>query len=193
MIGTHGRQLLPSLTLLATSLALAACSTPGPVAPTDALAGRASQSTTGAAPRRPISGTSVSVATLDFNPPAGRCPASYPVLVNIDDTLQLAHLGRTHVVQSHCIDFTPGGAPDFVATRATFTAANGDLLYATYTGTIEPIFPASGPPTTASVAVQMTFSGGTGRFSDATGQLAGSGIQIFFGSATIVYDGWIAY
>jgi hypothetical protein len=145
-------------------------------------------------PIRPIEGTSVSVPRLDFAPPAGRCPAAYPVLVTIDGSLQLSHLGRTDVVQSHCIDFGgPGSQPDFRAATATFTAANGDRVYATYTGTIVPILPPAGPPTEGTLSVQMTFTGGTGRFTGATGELSGTGVQVFNGAATLTYEGWIAY
>ncbi|MGI8496141.1 MAG: hypothetical protein ACR2OG_00955 [Gemmatimonadaceae bacterium] len=190
MVGISGRH-LPRLVFLMTALAGTACSDANPTGPLFSANARASASA--GAQRLPIKGTSISVAVLDFNPPAGRCPASHPVLVTVRDVFQLSHLGRTLDVQSHCIEFGPGSDPNFVATTLTFTAANGDKLYGTYTGTIVPIIPASGPPTEATVNVQITFSGGTGRFTGATGELTGAGIQVFFAAATINYDGWITY
>lgn len=51
------------------------------------------------------------------------------------------------------------------AGTAVHTAAGGDVLYATWTGTIEG----------AALTLNVTFAGGTGRFAHATGQATGGG------------------
>lgn len=171
---------------------LAACSDANPVAP-DAASAVTAHASANAQPV-PIRGTGVSLPVLNFSPPAGRCTASHPVLVSIHDTVELSHLGRTLVDQGHCIA-VPGsnGPTDGQNAYATFTAANGDKIFATYGGSLTPIIPPQGPPTQAIIYAPFTFTGGTGRFAHVTGEMTARGIQIFFGTATVTYDGWIAY
>ena len=69
------------------------------------------------------------------------------------------HLGRISATADQCVK-----ALDIAEGEAIYIAANGDELYATYTGTIVSV--------TGGVAVieaDQDFTGGTGRFEDATG------------------------
>jgi hypothetical protein len=73
-----------------------------------------------------------------------------------------SHLGRTMMSGRHC---TPTG-DDFGPGEMTLTAANGDALYMTYTGSAP--FPAPGTEVIVGTTT-ATITGGTGRFEDATG------------------------
>lgn len=73
----------------------------------------------------------------------------------------MSHLGKVTEVVSVCVSLrtltTVGGA--------TITAANGDELFVTSTGTIVP----TGTPGSVTINSDLTFVGGTGRFVGATG------------------------
>jgi hypothetical protein len=72
---------------------------------------------------------------------------------------EATHLGRFSLVVPHLVNFaTAVGEGDF-----TFTAANGDVLTAHFTGTADtstPVF---------AIVERATITGGTGRFANATG------------------------
>lgn len=79
----------------------------------------------------------------------------------IDASGPVTRLGRSELVAKHC---KPTGTG--VAGGLTLTAANGDLLHMTYSGTLTP------PPTGSKVIVltlRVDVTGGTGRFEDADG------------------------
>lgn len=127
-------------------------------------------------------------------PFSGRCETSFapptfpppPVIRQVDDGIcQLSHLGRTsaHTVQD--IDIVAGTQQSL---EITFTAANGDILRAATVGTNTPN--GSG----VSFQATMTFSGGTGRFANATGQATVSGAANFqTNTAWFEVDGEITY
>jgi hypothetical protein len=70
-----------------------------------------------------------------------------------------------------------------------FTAANGDVLRSSVSGTNTP----SGPGT-ARISATMKFTGGTGRFANATGEAHAEGVANFVTrSSSVTYDGWISY
>jgi hypothetical protein len=86
-----------------------------------------------------------------------------------------SHLGRTTATSTDCVNpsgsYDPAGPNSFrfasmgsAANGLVFTAANGDRVYATYSGTVtaQP----SGPHR---VAGHFTITGGTGRFLGASG------------------------
>lgn len=93
-------------------------------------------------------------------------------------------LGRFTIVQSHCVNpatfaFTDG--------EATMTAANGDLLYGTYSGQLIPI-----APPVFEILGRFSHAGGTGRFANATGEGVATGTLNFAtGEAVLELDGWI--
>ncbi|MCU0234091.1 MAG: hypothetical protein MUE90_08705 [Thermoanaerobaculales bacterium] len=77
---------------------------------------------------------------------------------------RISHLGRVTLTTAHCSTLDGSAA---VAGEATFTAANGDQLRATFTAvTVAP------PPLIVQEA-DFVIVGGTGRFEDATGWLHG--------------------
>jgi hypothetical protein len=80
-------------------------------------------------------------------------------LVVIEASGNATQLGRFSLSGPHTVDLaTRIGTGTF-----TFTASNGDLLYATFEGQ------ASGAPPVISIVEVATITGGTGRFAGATG------------------------
>jgi hypothetical protein len=139
---------------------------------------------------RPFTGTLAGSATFPLDPscpPVGRRTLS-------EGTGRASHLGLVSMTSSHC---TPPGN-ELGPGQMTLVAANGDELHMTYTGTSTgPPFPAVGgafPVYTHSAVV-----GGTGRFSDATGEadftahvtFAGFGVPVW--PITWTWDGTLSY
>lgn len=97
------------------------------------------------------------------------------------------HLGRTTKNSLIALTFVSPNCATFVE-YTTFTAANGDTLTAVQTGTA-----CFSSPTTVSATATYTVTGGTGRFSGATGSGTASTTEsatssgVFVGPAT--YDG----
>ena len=107
------------------------------------------------------------------------------------------HMGRMVLNSSHC--FVPGapGEPGGVDNAdITFTAANGDVLAGTYTAEIGS---ASEIGETFVAELTVTFEGGTGRFSDATGWatvtivITFEGFTDFFWATEGSWQGEISY
>ena len=88
--------------------------------------------------------------------------------LHIEYSCQLAHLGRTTAIAEQLLTFT--SATTSIAVNTTvYTAANGDQLFASWTGTAT----SSGPDNTFSGP--ETITGGTGRFTGASGSTWVSG------------------
>lgn len=105
------------------------------------------------------------------------------ITLDITGTCHLSHLGLTTTVGVE----TVGAMLNAVH---TFTAANGDKLYTTTTGTavLKPDF--SG----VNFSNIETITGGTGRFANASGSATRIGSTVFSnGSATWVIEGTITY
>jgi hypothetical protein len=82
-------------------------------------------------------------------------------------TATISHLGRsTYVNQA---TFSVSGTTLTVSGTATVTAANGDQLFATFTGSGSVSSPIPAVGATTDLTVVVTITGGTGRFSDASG------------------------
>jgi hypothetical protein len=120
---------------------------------------------------------------LTFNPPPLPLP---PVHHQVDTgTCWFSHLGRTALYGVQDIVFAAGTQSG----ERTFTAANGDVLYAVHAGRSAP----SGPGVVSFVTT-ITFVGGTGRFANVTGQMTGAGTANLVTRTTVVTnEGWIAY
>lgn len=98
-------------------------------------------------------------------------PGAVPVVAStpFQGTGKISHLGKSAVASSQTVDFTKP-TPILFGT-VEFTAANGDKLYATHTGTT--VFPdATG---SATYSGDMTFTGGTGKFMGASGSVEFTG------------------
>ena len=94
--------------------------------------------------------------TVTFDPP----PSPF-FSVLLDATGNASILGRFTMDAPHRVDTRTGGAiGSFV-----FTAANGDLLTADFTGASSP----TATPNVFAIVETATITGGTGRFRDATG------------------------
>ena len=79
----------------------------------------------------------------------------------------LTHMGRSEYFSTHCstLDGT-----SLVNGVATLVAANGDEIWLTYTAElISPLLP---PPVVLVYLVENVVVGGTGRFEDASGEIA---------------------
>lgn len=168
---------VPVLPLLFT---LVGCTGGAPaVAAPDAPAAIAIPGASGASGARPIKGH----CELTFNPPPLPLP---PVHRQIDTgTCWFDHLGKTALQGVQDINFAAGTQS---GTR-TFTAANGDVLRATHAGTSAP-----GGPGLVNFVTTITFVGGTGRFTNATGQMTGQGTaNLITRTTSVTNEGWITY
>ena len=102
----------------------------------------------------PFKGTLEGVATMTFLGPTS-------VSVRIEGGGNASHLGRYTVEVPHLVNpQTRIGSGSYV-----FTAANGDTLTATFTGQATP----TATPGVLTIEETATITGGTGRFSGATG------------------------
>jgi len=119
-----------------------------------------------AAPARPFKGTCTFVSTV-LPPELGQPPNE--VRFEQDVVCHLTHLGLTTAVTLEIATFTPTG-PVFVTT-VTYTAANGDQLFTTQTGT------GTLPDQSGDIHFSgtETVTGGTGRFADASGSFSFAG------------------
>jgi hypothetical protein len=99
--------------------------------------------------------------------------------VVVESTGQATHLGN--FTRTEYLVFGPSGA---ISGTVVFTAANGDELTADFTGGFT-------SPTT--LAGTYTFTGGTGRFSDATGTADFEAVTPDGVNVAIAFDGTISY
>jgi hypothetical protein len=127
-----------------------------------------------------VSGSSTRSATND--------PCLF--LVTISGAGQATYLGNftwqsTHTLNVCTTPFTVSGG------SLTLTAADGDQLFGTYTGTSH-VIPNTTPPVIA-FDVTITITGGTGRFANTTGTIEGTGqADTGTGAATATLAGTIS-
>jgi hypothetical protein len=132
------------------------------------------------ASKLPVSGTCTTTFGAPLSPP--------PVIRQVDTgTCQLAHLGRTAIYLVQDIDVVAGTQ---TSVELTFTAANGDVLRASNVGTH-----VQTGPTSSSFSSTVTITGGTGRFTNASGQwhLEGTVDRTTNTATFTIVDGWITY
>ena len=114
-------------------------------------------------------------------------PTSNPMVVTllISCVGQAAHLGNSTASLVHTVDFSTA----VQSGPSTYTAANGDQLFATYSG----IAGAPGPNGVLQFAGVQTFTGGTGRFSGVTGtSLVQGTANVFTGVGQFTFSGIIS-
>ena len=158
------------LILAATCFLLAACSTNQPTAPSSAaLVDPSGAAMSETVQSRPFGGhCDTDIAIL---PPLPGDPANL-LRLHIEYNCQLQHLGRTTAIAEQTVTFT-GPTTAIASNTTTYTAANGDQLFATWSGT------------SVTEGQLVTFSGperylgGTGRFSGATGSSEITGTASF--------------
>jgi hypothetical protein len=130
---------------------------------------------------RPFSGR----CETTFNPPPLPPP---PVHTQTDvGTCTLTHLGRAAFRSVKEIDFLAGTQ---TTTEASFTAANGDVLWAVGSGVSAPAGPGR-----VGFSATLTFTGGTGRFADAHGEAYVTGVATLATTSAVleITRGWISY
>jgi len=135
---------------------------------------------------------------------AGACALFVPrpsAFIRITGRCGVTHLGRTEVAGIQQLLFQldgtgqpviVGGQPVVTELRncATLTAANGDSLRHTTTGTVAP----GGSPSEVTFAGHMEFVEGTGRFASASGSASFSGqADILANTGKFSFNGVVAY
>ena len=95
------------------------------------------------------------------------------------------HLGA--YTESGTVAFSPTDNADVIHLEAcaTYTAANGDRLYAVFSGELNQL--------TGVISATVTYVGGTGRFTDASGTATLSGQMFPDGSIEVAVQGNIDY
>ena len=118
--------------ILAPLLILTACSEGAPTAPgSRALVNRPAEAAVAASPARPFGGRCDTKIT--FLPPLPGDPPNL-LRLHIDYDCQLKHLGRTTASAEQIVIFT-SPTTTTASNTTTYTAANGDQLFAHWTGT----------------------------------------------------------
>jgi hypothetical protein len=87
-------------------------------------------------------------------------------------TARVSHLGRSTFSSTYTVTLA-GGNTFTIAGNQTLEAANGDMLFLTFTGT-GTFSGTFGVDQTTETSVVFTVTSGTGRFADASGSLTGT-------------------
>jgi hypothetical protein len=157
----------------------------------------------GAAPTEPgatvVPDRSVAEAASPERPFDGRCDTEITILaplpgdppnllrMHIDYVCQLQHLGRTTATAEQVVTFT-SPTTQTASNTTIYRAANGDQLFSEWSGTST----SSGPDVTFSGPA--TFSGGTGRFVNASGSAFISGTASFVtNTGQFTQEGTLSY
>jgi hypothetical protein len=100
--------------------------------------------------------------------------------VNVEGYGTATHVGAFTIVRQHC--FTPPDHPAFDPDKGVIhdgtyeiTAENGDTLWGTYSGSLEPTEFGDDGPTRGIIRGPNTIDGGTGRFTGAEGRFMEKG------------------
>ena len=101
-----------------------------------------------------------------------RCPSPL-LLESYQGGGTATHIGKYDIVNSHCLNPATGALTDGSFLK---TAANGDQLFGTYVGSASVIQPPA-PNGIFGITGTVTFTGGTGRFTGATGTTAMTGTE----------------
>ena len=133
----------------------------------------------------------VSVLALSAAAEAGERPHNSrgtAQFVNANDFVgvgKATHLGHYNEIGS--AQFSPTADPTVFQIDAwsIYTAANGDQLFAVFTGTLNGL--------TGNITATVTYLGGTGRFDDASGSAVLSGQLLPGGSIEVAVKGTIDY
>ena len=106
----------------------------------------------------------------------------------ISGTGNSSHLGKSSFVATSTINFTTP-PPFILGGTAVFTAANGDQIYTSFTGTATPTGTGANE-----VEIHHTIVGGTGRFNSASGNFTGYTIAVpGHSNGFITQEGSISY
>jgi hypothetical protein len=114
------------------------------------------------------------VATFTSSVPGGilpSCTAPFTVPIGLVGKGQGTHMGQFTETQSHCLN---PATFEFASGQFTFTGANGDTVFGTYSGKVVPTSATAG-----SIYGVFVITGGTGRFTGASGGGAATGTLDF--------------
>ena len=114
---------------------------------------------------------------------SNRCPSG-TFLLQISGGGHATQMGAITDSQGHCQNPVTGAATDG---EYVLTTVSGDTIFGSYSAQL---IPAAG--NTFSIQGQFTITGGTGRFSGATGGGTAGGTQFPNGEATLVLNGPIS-
>jgi hypothetical protein len=159
-------------------MSVVGCSDATPASPTRVEAMLPADTTPMQSHERPFEGKVTGEASFDMTNPRG-CAAGFTTITNATGTG--THLGATRFRSEHCVNETGQ-----IAGSVVLTAANGDQLFGTYTGS-----------TTAPGAIgdsiharaEIVFAGGTGRFADASGTAELTATVVFEGFSDLSWPG----
>ena len=163
---------------------LAACSERNPIAPRAAAVAATVDVTLAASSLRPAGGRCDTDVT-NLPPLAGDPPNL--VRLHLEFVCQLKHLGRVTGIAEQIVIFT-GPTTGIAFHTATYIAANGDNLFASFTGnnTI------TGP--NVAISGSDTYTGGTGRFAGASGSASISGAaSLITNTGQFTLEGTLSY
>jgi len=120
-------------------------------------------------------------------PPAPSSECGGLLLTEITGSGVATHLGTFSATQRHCLNpatFT------FSNGQLRYTAANGDELWGEYEGGLAP----TPDPIIVTITGEFEWTGGTGRFANATGGGSATGpLDVTTGIFTLASNGTIAY
>lgn len=143
---------------------------------------------------RPFKGMSYEWVTEEGELDGSDCPAD---TVHITGEGEATHLGKFTVERTHC--FTPPNHPEFPGSvmhdgEYTITAANGDTLWGTYSGELQPTEFGEEGPIKGIITGPATVDGGTGRFNGAEGEhtIAGD-YDLVADEGWFELEGWLSY
>lgn len=144
--------------------------------------------------QRPFKGGTFGWVTSEGVIEGSHCPV---IEVNAEGSGEVTHLGAITVVRQHC--FTPPDHPAFNGSVMhdgvyEMTAANGDKIWGTYSGELQPTEFGDQGPIRGIITAPSTIDGGTGRFAGATGEYMTTGdYDLVADEGDFVFDGWITY
>jgi hypothetical protein len=135
---------------------------------------------------RPWTGVSVGQTWFDLSNPRD-CAAG--ITTRVDQPASASHFGRAFLVMAHC----PTGdfADNFADASFTLLAANGDSVRGTYVGTIDGYSEVIGEEIFGTI--NITITGGSGRFEGASGSAVMEWHTIFEGYDDLSWAWWASW
>ena len=101
---------------------------------------------------------------------------------------QATHLGKVTLISQDCITPMTQASFSFASDQLVLTAANGDQVFATYSGVL------TSEGTVGVITGGYQIVGGTGRFSQATGAGSVHGVEdLSTGKGQVQLNGTISY
>lgn len=144
--------------------------------------------------QRPFKGLSNEFVVSEGVVEGSACPVFE---VNSEGSGTGTHIGNFTVIRRHC--FTPPDHPAFTGAVIhdgtwEITTANGDKLWGTYSGNLQPTEFGDQGPIRGIITSPSSIDGGTGRFAGAQGEYQAVGdYDLIADRGEFTFDGWISY